>query len=366
MSAFASDDPSTLRDIERVSGEDEALARAALERLWAATRPTVLRRLRRLGVRPEDAEDQAQRAAAYLWRHRRSFRARSAAEWHALARTVARRCVAAEMRSLDRRRRAEADFAVPEADRPYLDAFVAAADDLRRVYEAADALWLGGSAGGDAALAAAAVQQVLLERVPERDAATMFGVAPEAVAAWLEDPAIVARALFASLCWPGDALAGFVLRPERPLAPDELDRLSEERSPEAWPGVEARVVVWRARNAMGDEEIAARARGSLDAASVAEVLDRYRGALPFKTLALALSDELARRGSDEIRKTGLWRRIVFEYASRHELPHLHIEERAGEAARVAGVKVDMGTLNNWLSMRRLYAQLAARLREEAP
>lgn len=343
-----------MRDLERlVAPGHEALAREAFDRLWSAVCPSLRRWLNRRGVAREDGEDALQRAAAQLWRNRGSLRAASPGEWFALARRATRRCVGEGIATHERAREAEAEI-VPQDTRLF-DALVLASMEAERAYDCADRLWLGEPRAGGAAIASAALQQVLLEGASEEYAALMFGVGAADVRTWLADPAVVARALFASLCWPGDELAGYVLRPERPVSPGELDEVAASGELDRWNAVEALAVVWRARDGLREEEIRSRSQDGLHAFAVEDLVRRYRGALPFRGAACALLACLEARGlAGALSSTGL-RRIAFEYGAGHELPREQIEERADPPARMVGARVDVATLRNWLGMRRLYA-----------
>ncbi len=371
MSARLAEDLPTVPDLDDLRGDDEARARDAHGRLWEAARPAVLRMLARRGARPDEAEDAAQDAALKLWRLRRTVRAESRAAWHAVARKAALRAFADRLAS----RRAEAplegdvpDGDLPYGDLPYLDALLALAEG-RRLFEAADRLWLGAPREDvPTEIAAVAVQHVLLDGLPPEEAAALLGVAAEDVGRWLDDPATLARALFASLCWPADDLAGYVLRPDRPLSREELNALSGlpggGRAAPGWTEEEVRVVLWRVREGLDERELLALV-GTGGASLVRATLARLREAYPFRAVARALRGSLASRGREgALAAPGLWKRAAVEYHAGQGLPHRQIVERAGPPAEEAPFQLDLPTLNNWLSAGRLYARLAAFAREE--
>lgn len=385
MSAHSASEASEIPELDALRGDDEPGAQEAFARLWGSVRPAVFRQLARWDVRGDEAEDVAQDAAARLWAGRRNVAARTPGGWAALVRKTVHHNLLDRWGA--RTREAEMEAEVPPEEVPYLDAVVTASLESRRIFEAADELWLGTPADPEEAeIAAAALTLVLADGVPPEEAAVMFAVAPEAVERWLDDPALVARAGFTALCWPSDALAGHVLRPERPLSPAELDGIARGASGpgtmarrtanssstgsdravpalEGWSASEARAVCLRVRNGLEADQIV-RASEDLDESRVDEVLRRARGAYPFRLRARALLRSLERRGQARgLKSTGIWRRMAFEYHARYGLTRDHIVERAGPPAEEASVLLGVTVLDNWLSRGRIYAQLAAYLQE---
>ncbi len=367
MSARPAPEAPEIPDLAALRGDDESRAQGAFERLWGAVRPSVLRQLARRDVLGDEAEDVAQDVAARLWRLRKSVDARTVGAWFSLVRKATLRNLADRWAS--RERTVDLDEAdIPSEDVPFLDAVVTAALERRRIFDAADDLWLGEPAEpADAEIGAAALVLVLADGVPAEEAAVMFGVETSAIDRWLKDPAVVSRAVYAALCWSSDELAGHVLRPDFPLSSGELDGVSSgEADPalEGWTTGEARAVCWRVRNGLETDQIVRVASGALDESRVDDVLRRARGAYPFRARARALLQSLSERGrTDGLSDMGLWRRVAFEYHARYSLARDHIVERAGPAAEEAGVRFGATVLDNWLSRGRLYAQLATRLQE---
>ena len=370
VSAGLPQDAPEAPDLVALRGDDVTRAQEAFDRLWKAVFPAVIRQLGRREVWDDEAQDVAQDVAARLWRLRRGVDARTPGAWYALVRkTVSRNLVD---RWAAKRPVVNVEPEIPARDLPFLDALVIAAEEVRRVFEGADRLWLGVPAEpADAEVGPAGLVLVLLDGLPADEVERLFDVAPGAVARWQADPALVARAVYAALCWADDGLAGHVLRPTRPLTTAELDALAgglpnEGGDLEGWTPGEGRAVCLRVRNGLEDDQIVRAVAGALSSDDVADVIRRLREAFPFRTLARALLEALAASGqAGVVASPGLWRRVAFEYHARRSLSRDQILERTAPPAEEAGVRLGATTLDNWLSRGRLYAQLASFLQEAA-
>jgi len=355
------------QELALVVGEEEATAQEAFGRLTDLVRPAALRRLMRQGANAQDAQDAVQTALADLWKARRSLTARTGGAWYALVRLAVARAHARRWKKETTDATLVQEWGIPPQDMPSLDVAFAVAEDRRSLSRAADALWLG-NATEEAELGAAAIQLVLRHRIEIEEAAATFGVSTERVQRWLRDPAVVARALYSALCWPGDDLAGHVLRPEAPLTPRELDRLmgggAEAISLAGWTNLEARVVCWRLRNGMSEDEIVQVSGRSLARHEVEAILAKAREAIPYARIALTMRQGLEASGDPTpLAKAGLWKRMAFEYALR-ELSQPIVVELAKPPAEVAPFPLTPDQINNWLSGGRLARQLAEFLLKE--
>ena len=367
VSARLPNDPVAPTDLGALRGEDEALAHQALTRLWTGSRPYVLRQLSKKGVRGDEAEDVCQAAFVEIWRGRGSVRAQTQADWYGLVRRRVSWELSDRIGAREREDLALGELDVPAQDRPYLEALLSASEESRGLYGLANRMWLGDSRAKDAETGAVVVQLVLVDGVSPKVAAQIFGVAESDIDGWAADPAILARALFATLCWPSDDLAAFVLRPDRPLDLGELDAVhAGEKVPTAWNAHEARLVAWRLRNGLLEAELLRLSNGEIEPPSLSELLERVKSTFPFGTLTEALLRSLESRGmASALAEPGLWKRIAFEYAIRYELPHRQIVERAGPSAEKASFRLDEAKLNNWLSLGRIFNNLAVFAREES-
>lgn len=360
--------PEVVSDLDALGGSDLERAAAALDRLWSRTLPRVMRQLTRCNVAGDEAEDIAQEVQIRIWRYREGLRARTAGEWYVYVRRTVFNELSRYVGSRSRETVLGEFEDVPNEDMPTLDVLVAEADRRHSLYELADRLWLGQTGPRtDIDLGAVVVQLVVLDGLEPSLVALQFGVDERTIEDWLADPVVLLRAAFSALCWSNDALAGHVLRPERPLTTAELDGLArgefEAIPPCAWSDEEAQIVVWRVRYGMQPDAIE-RASQRFERKAIEELLDRIRDAFPFRQIAVALRDALVERdGEERIAQPGLWKRIVLEYHARHDLPHRHIVERAGPPADEARFRLNDTTLNNWLSMGRIYNELAAHVEE---
>ena len=351
-----------ITDLDALRGEDESRAKEAFDRLWARARPAVLRVIARQNFVGAEAADVAQDAALRLWRRRRDLRAEALSGWIVLA------CRTGQRLALNRLARGRAFESLPdeyESSLPgsaFLDAILDE-EDRSRAYAAADRLWLGVPVSVEAdevPIASAALRLVLAQGIDGARAATMFGHRGTSLDRWLDDPALVARAAFGALCWPGVDLAAHVLRLGDPRRHSDLDAaLAGLGSFEGWSPSEAQAVCLREIHGMGAEAIArlVPALGSSEAqATISRSVQRY----PFREQA---RDFVSVLGAKRLPGVGLWKRVALEYAAQG-LGRDHLLQRAAPPAGEMGIALTPTTLDNWLGHGRLLEGLAAEIRRE--
>lgn len=355
----------THRNFVSLSGEDEGLAREAFETLCASSRAAGFRMLSRSGIRDADAEDLIQSAFAELWGLRKTLNASTPGAWYALV----RRSLSWQLSKRIQKREREQTLSeqlIPEDEVPYLDEMVFASEDRRRLYAAADDLWLG-AVENDLILGIVAARLILVEGLGKSDVAAMFDVSEDVIGRWLRQESLLTRAAYLGLFWPVDKLAGYVLRPEQPLSTAELDLLTlSEDIPvlKDWTLLEARVVCWRLRNGLTKRDIVRASGGALDLTAVELTLRKLHAALPLVEIARSVRKSLTEVGSPRaLAIPGIWKRLAFQYALR-ELPNSQIVDLVGPPASVGPFVIDAAKLNRWVTSGQLFSQLASYVREQ--
>jgi DNA-directed RNA polymerase specialized sigma24 family protein len=357
------------RDLALFRGEDEFAAGEAFRRLWDAFDKRMINLLVSGGMRRDDAEDMAQIARIRFWERRLKLEIPNAGAWWGLVRKTGRNLAIDWSRGKHDTELGSWDECqdIPDEDMPYVDAIVVASQHLRRLYDAADDLWLGKTTAGDEALLA--VQLCFLEGFDRDSAAHLLQVSPTQIEAWLKDAAVLARFAYRQLFWPNDALAGYVLRPEKPFTPSELDDLGlaaregTDEPPAGWGWNEVLVVLVRLRNGLLSEQILRFEKCGMDPESLETFLAHVRTRFPFEKVAKRLLQRLDPEG-ETLSSGGLWRRLAFQYHVSAELPNRQVLERMEPAAALASVKMTDAMLNNWIGLGRLWSQLAAFVQEE--
>jgi len=355
----------TYRIFVRVSGDDEREASEAFETLCASSRLAGFRMLSRSGVKDADAEDVIQSAFAELWNSRRTLSAATPGSWYSLVRRSVMWQLSKRISKIEREKFLSEQI-IPEDELPYLDEMVFASDERRKLYTAADDLWLG-PMEDDLVFGVAAARLILVEGLEIEDVASMFEVTKEQVSRWLRKEALLTRAVYLGLCWPVEKLAGYVLRPDFPLTSDELDQVT---SPEGfspgpdWTAEEARIVCWRLRNGMRKRDIVRISAGSLDLPTVEAVLKKLHVALPLEEIARSMRQGLAEVGRpNALASAGIWKRLAFQYALR-ELPNSQIVDLVAPPASVGPFLIDAAKLNRWVTSGLLFSQLASFVRDQ--
>ncbi|HWA84406.1 MAG TPA: sigma-70 family RNA polymerase sigma factor [Fimbriimonadaceae bacterium] len=352
--------------------DDEAAV--AFDKLFLVVRPRLVRHFRRSRLAEDDCSDLVQTVTDRVWSSRRSFEPNGFAAWWGFVLRIASNCATDLFRQ--KGRRAEDTLInvgeIPDHDRDYLDILLR--DDI---FDAADALWLGlprrqRKQNRDRLLAA---QLFYLHGLEWRDIAQMLGKDARTVSdeldEWLLDGAVLRHLAYVELYWSNDKLAGYLLRPNKPLEPLELDQLNEallrdefSAGVSDWTAREAFIVLRRIRNGLTTDRIMAFHRYNFDRSEVEGVAERARGRFPIPQAGKRLRAAYEPKGQAErLTESGLWRRLVFQYEFCDDLPQKQIFERTGPAADVVDAKMTSVMLNGWISMNRLLAQLAAYMSE---
>jgi DNA-directed RNA polymerase specialized sigma24 family protein len=232
---------------------------------------------------------------------------------------------------------------IPEADLPYVDEIVSAFLQRESIDEIADELWLGTYDRDPSELLA--LRLCLREGVAPHEAERIMGIDAGSIERIAKDVSAVRHALYQSLLWESGALADFV-----------LGCLS---STDAATQLHAAVIVLRVRHGMTTQEIARHLAGEIDEVEVERITQSVIEKYPFVAISQRAFGLTQPGLATLLYDVGVWKRLVFEYNLRFELPHKQILERTGPSASVFGIELKPTTLNSWTGNGRLWSQIAA-------
>lgn len=330
------------RSLESMTNGHEA--DLAFQHLWTLMRGRLERAAVRFGLTSEDAEDVVQTVSMNLWERRQTLASQGVGALWGLAHRAVKNL------SIDfERRRQRVPFLpiesieIPEDDRPYVDEVVSAFLERESIDQIADELWLGTRDLDPSELLA--LRLCLREGVAADEAERIVGIDSGSIARIAKDLSAVRHALYQSLRWESEALADYV-----------LEHLS---STDATIQLQTTVIALRIRHGMTKEEISRRLADEIGEMEVERITESITDKFPFVAISqrafgltqpdlVALLDDL-----------GIWKRLVFEYHIRFELPHKQILERTGPSASVFGIGLKPTTLNSWTGNGRLWSQIAA-------
>jgi DNA-directed RNA polymerase specialized sigma24 family protein len=346
--------------------------------LMDRVRDALLRDLRGRGFNADDCDDLVQETSKRVWGARTMFEPRGPGGWWVFVQRTAFRCAVDQARLRGRFPEGPEPEDVPDTDMPYLDVLVSLAEDRDRLYETADACWLGLPRDAkENRLRLLAVQMHLLHGMAWQDIAKILKIEDvheeNALDRWSADPKVLRHVGYTSLYGSNDSLTAFLLGKKQTHSSelDALLRAAEGKRdvpcPENWTWSEVSVVIWRHRYGFTAEKIALIPKNEFNRYQLESIFERCQKLYPFARIATRLNRSYQAIGQGEVlQQTGVWRRIVFQYACADELPHKQILDRAAPAADVFDVKMTAVTLNGWLSMGRLFAQLVSFFQKENP
>lgn len=330
------------RSLESMTSGHEA--DLAFQHLWTLMRKRLERAAIRFGLTSEDAEDVVQTVSMNLWERRETIATQGVGAFWGLAHRAVKNLAI----DVERRRRRVPflpieSIEIPEADRPYVDEVVSAFLQRESIDEIADQLWLG-TCDPDAS-ELLALRLCLREGVTPNEAERIMGIKAGSIEKITKDLSAVRHALYQSLLWDSEALADYVLG--RLSSTDETAQL------------QTRVIALRVRHGMTKEEILRHLADEVDEVEVERIAESVIEKFPFVAIsqrAFGLTQPDLAPLLDDL---GIWKRLVFEYHLRFELPHRQILERTGPSASVFGIGLKPTTLNSWTGNGRLWSQIAA-------
>lgn len=316
----------------------------AFQHLWTLMRGRLERVAMGFGLTPEDAEDVVQTVSMNLWERRQTIASQGVGAFWGLAhRAVKNLCI-----DLERRRQRVPilpieSIEIPEADRPYVDEVVNAFLERESIDEIANELWLGTCELDASELLA--LRLCLRDGLAPQEAERITGIDSGSIDKVSKDLSTVRHALYHALLWDSEALADYVLGCLS--STDPAIRL------------QATVITLRVRHGMTKEEISRRLADEIGEDEVERITEAVAEKFPFVEIsqrAFGLTQpELAALLDD----LGIWKRLVFEYHLKFELPHKQILERTGPSASVFGIGLKPTTLNSWTGNGRLWSHIAA-------
>lgn len=374
------DEVDYVRDLEQFCGPDEAAARTALDRLAVAAR-RFIRALFADSLSPDDLEELIQTALLKVWGSRLSFVNRGRAAWYGWIKRIAHNARI----DLFRQRGDEAGGPVPEDKEddqlPLIERFMTeiAGQELFRL---ADTVWLeldGSCPEEHRDRCLLAVQLVYFDGWSLDDALSLLsGARPGAppltraqLNAWLEIASNLRWVGYHELLYSPERLAAHLLGLPPHAGSRELEAMlaaarraacadGEHRD---WTPREVEAILWRYYRGLSIEETAQQIK-NCPPAEIAEIFVRCALLFPFHdqcTSVCAWLDQVEVTGRGPIAligsRSGLWRRLAFEYRYRFSLPVRDIHARVRPAAQAVRYDISFDVLNTWISGGRLLDKL---------
>lgn len=353
-----------------LSHPDPLVAKPAFDKAWSDVARPLVGWLRNQGNSPDRCEDISQDAAKRLWAARTKLDIPGRGAWWRLVRRVAINIAIDGNRKDGGNIFQSLEDDIPDEDLRYLDLLLEALEDIERLYQLADDLWLGKLDEDDGVDAVLAAKLYYVHRVPISEIQRKTGISTQQLDRWLTSGPALTRLAFLRLYFCNDDLTGFIFDPGSPLPPGELDRLTEEarsrgqNPPPGWTWDQVAVAMWRVRNGLKTEEILHFKRCRFSPAQLEKTYLCFQARYPYATRAEQLRQRFGEADQiSHLRATGLWRRIVFSCHAADGLPYKQILERTTPAIDKLDTRLTHAMLTGWIGMGRLFSQLAAAYEE---
>ncbi len=369
----------------RLTGEDTRAAEQAFNVLFRTYHLIALGMLRRkyFDGNREDAENAVQQAFVNLWQARHRLDIPNIAAWRGLLRLTAERCY------IDIVKAKKPEFELPPelpmgSGEEEIVETIRIAFLLNRLNFAADVLWLG----LDPALTLEehnrrllAAQLFYLEEWSLKEITQMLSrTRPEEAAVsikilegWLRDPAVLRQVAYSRLYFTRLALTVHLLGLPEETEADHLETLLSlsEAGHSALPGLaewnwhEVHAILWRYHRNVLHTVSPGIPLCTLQDSELVKLFVICRNKFPFslvmKNLLYMTQGQLGHICGEK--KTGLWRRLAFQYCYRNSLTHQDIHDRIEPAAQQVEANVSLIVLQGWISDHRLLGQLAAQCKK---
>jgi DNA-directed RNA polymerase specialized sigma24 family protein len=375
------DDVDYPRELDRFCGPDEAAARAAMDRLAPRAR-RYLAALLSDRVSRDDLDELVQTALSKAWESRPAFVNRGRAAWYGWLKRIARNACVDMARGRPAEVGIEALDEVDDGELPLIERFMTAAVG-EALFALADSVWLElddscPAAQRDRCLLA--VQLYYFESWSLDDVLALLSEArPDEppftrgrLDSWLEQPANLRLVAYRQLLYAPERLTAHLLglpphagatELERALAAVRAGKAPAELMP-GWTAAEAEAILWRYYRGLSAEETAQRLEKRGDSENLDALFVRCGLVFPFRSQCetiCAWLDEVDVTGMDQKGligdKSGLWRRLAFEYRYRYNQPLRDVHDRIHPAALVVRYALTPEVLNMWISGGRLLDKL---------
>ncbi len=249
--------------------------------------------------------------------------------------------------------------------------------DPGMIPRAADQEWLRQQPGEDEIelrKRVLAVAYVRLDKMPPRTAWRLsMGAAPydqAALAAWMDDPAILLRLAYDTLYRDGDQIVVHLLGLPEDTGERELNGLymkarnpnHKERVHEEFTNAEVAEVFLRYRYEELLISVRSMTENSHTSDDLKRLFDRCNARLPFVGYMEELKSSFGPTHAPLLKYPGLWKRLVFQYGVVETLPQKDVGYRTCAAAELADYRLTEGMINVWISNHRLVDELWPRLK----
>lgn len=362
-------------------GSSVPLAQHAFDLLMAESRPRLEGWVRPFAPNRETMEDILQEAYLRVWRSRETFQPRGGSSWWKYMKITAIRCGIDHTRMSGPSRSDDPDEVerIPDRDQWVIDTLIEFLGDRERLYRLANEVWLG-TPPPEHSRRILAAKLFYIDGLPWSQVCDILSAGypgrprlqRQDLDAWLADAVLVRYLACEVLYYSNAKLCALILGIPADGSDRFEDLLSEAQqvrdSVEGanWTDSEIQAILWRYRYGKLVEQIEHIGTVALEKKDLQLIFDRCREEFPFTSVMEKLKARLDRIPSTTgvLGKTGIWRRLIFQYFANDELSHRDIHDRTAPAAQMAGYNLTMGMLNVWLSNGRLFAQLAKHVQDK--
>ncbi len=368
-------------DLERFTGANVRQANEAFTRLWSRRTRALkgfLRSIRSDELSLEAQDDILQSAAARIWANRLTFENKGPLAWRGYCRRVTACSCSDYFRKAPPRPEKPIDQIAEQAGEAF-EYLVIVAQEGETLYEMADRFWLGSQQFSYAELTRRTLAGLSFyaDGVPWQDVLDAVNCQPHRkpitrseLDRWLACPSTLCSVAYHDLYLTNAQLTVELLG--IPWGSSDLDRFLQgviqlPHTAQRWTPEEARAIIWRYHRSALMEEILSMAQITLSRDQLQTLFARCGDSFPFKlrmeSLCQRFKDALGEDQAEALKQPGLWKRLAFQYRIKEGLPHKDILDRLSSAAASVGFSLKDTTLNQWLSHKDLYKDLAGYCKE---
>jgi len=302
------------------------------------------------GCSATDSEDVAQKVFISVYLRRAKLEFPDLNHWRAYVKKAAQRVILDKVKGEKPGEDEEVPYVPPDIVEE-----IAKRELLKKLYAIADRIWLGAMPEEDADIKILAATFLYADGLSATEvlgyvAGKCRGTAPTTESElldWVSHVAVLRRVAYNSLYYSNEELSDLLLG----TGPVKGGQAGAAK----WNPTEAGIIRHRYRHGTSMAHIPISIRGALTSEDISSITARCRARFPFvyvMTLIWSRLDGHSLR-KEVLTKNSLWKRLVFQYHVRDELPQEDILERVSAPALVAGY--ELNNVNTWV---------ASRLREE--